>query len=193
MNYLIIISGPGGSGKDTIIYHLVKDSDLQLKKLVSHTSRTPRHGEQHGREYFFLSPAEYEHEIGQQSFLEYEIMEANRHYYGTYKKHLLEDLTKSHVICNKMPAGALRLKQFFGEQAITIFVDADNSELERRLAENNRKTEHTQIKQRLHQAEKERSLKDHFDLIITNHDGELTETIHKIQQFIRQWIVNHRT
>lgn len=186
MNHIVIISGPGGSGKDTIIAELLKDSSLHFKKLVNHTSRHPRAGEQNGVDYFFLTRDQYEHEIEHGKMLEYEVMESNNHYYGTHKEQLLLDLEASNVICKKMPAGSLKLKKYFGDRAITIFIDADDAELEHRLLEDNRASEHTLISRRIKQAHHEREMKSQFDFAITNHDGSLKLVVNEITSFVKK-------
>ncbi len=185
MHRLIIISGPGGSGKDTVIEHLLKDRDLSMKKLVNYTSRHPRAGEVNGKDYHFLTREEFEREIKHGQMLEHEIMASNNHYYGTHKKTLMRELDKATIICKKMPAGSLELKKHFKHQAITIFIDADNSELEQRLLESNRSLEHATLKHRLEQAEAERKYKKQFDYNFTNHDGELDKTVQTIKSILQ--------
>ncbi len=191
MHYLFIVSGPGGVGKDTIINRLIKDHNLKLQKIISHTSRAPRQNDVDGRDYYFLTKPQFEHEIEHDQMLEYEVMEANNHYYGTQKQSTYDALKGNNIICNKMPAGALALKKHFGSQAVTIFLDADNQELEHRLLENNRSMEHTLMHRRLKQAEHERELKDRFDYCVINHDGQLDQAVSEIKQIIVNTVATH--
>ncbi len=181
---LIIISGPGGSGKDTLIAELLKNPDLHLQKLVNHTSRPKRIGEEEGRDYHFVTTAEFENRIARGQMLEYEVMAANGHYYGTDKTGVEKALEISNVICKKMPHGSLLLKQHFLNRAVTIFLDASNEELEHRLLDVSRTGEHELIAKRLQQADNERSLKSQFDHIITNHDGDLAHVIDEATKII---------
>ncbi len=189
MHKLVIISGPGGSGKDTIIRELIKDPNLNLKRLVNHTSRPPRVGEIDGVNRHFLSKEQFEQEIQKGEMLEYEVMQANSQYYGTHKSTLMRDLETTNVICDKMPVGALELKQHFGDRAITIFVDVDDTELKSRLQEGSRIVEQSQIAARLDQATKERTYKDQYDFVITNQTGHLQEVVAQVASFIRPRIV----
>lgn len=189
MHHLVIISGPGASGKDAVITELLKHPELNLKKLVNHTSRHPRHGEKDGKDYFFVTRDHFEHEVEHGKVLEYEIMESNNHYYGTHKEQLLQDLATSNVISKKMPAGALALKRYFGTSATTIFIDADDDELEHRLLEDNRASEHDLISRRIKQAHHERELRSQFDYCIINHDGHLHDVVAQITAIVHKILV----
>ena len=81
---LIIVSAPSGTGKSTIINRLMKHEELNLAFSISCTSRAPRGTEQHGVEYFFLSPEEFKERIANGDFLEYEEVYTDR-FYGTLK------------------------------------------------------------------------------------------------------------
>jgi len=87
---LIIFSAPSGSGKSTMINYLLKQ-DLQLAFSISATSRPPRGSEQHGVEYFFLSPEEFRQRIDNDEFLEYEEVYKDR-FYGTLKAQVKNSL-----------------------------------------------------------------------------------------------------
>jgi|SRR3989344_3560210 len=184
MNKLIIISGPGGSGKDAVIDALVRDHALNLTKLVNYTSRQPRVGERDKVDYHFVSKADFTNEINNGNMLEYEVMTTNGAYYGTHKPTLDKMLELSNVICKKMPIGALNLKKHFGGQAITIFIDAGNEELRKRLGESARISEIDCIDQRIAQAHTERKLKTKFDYTFWNHNGELDQTVAIIRKII---------
>lgn len=190
MNYLFIISGPGGSGKDAVIDKIIKDPQLNLIKMVNHTSRLPRVGETDGVDYHFVTKDQFEKEISRNQMLEYEVMESNHHYYGTHQKEVAADLKKGNTICAKMPIGALKLKEFFGDQAVTIFIDANDAELERRLLHNDRSHEHENTKRRLDQAKTERTYKSQYDYSLMNHDGQIDETVEKVKKIVLQTIAN---
>lgn len=186
MNKIIIISGSGGSGKDAVIDALVKDPALKLTKLVNFTSRQPRVGERDGVDYHFVSKANFEKEIALGNMLEYEVMATNGAYYGTHKPSLDKMLANGNVICKKMPIGALNLKKYFLDRAITVFIDANNDELRCRLKESTRINEVDSINARMAQAETERELKDQFDYSFSNHNGALYQTITNIRKIIQQ-------
>ncbi len=185
MNALIIISGPGGSGKDAVIKRLLEDDSLHLKDVASFTSRKPRIGEVNGVNLYFLTREQFEREIERGQMLEYELMETSNQYYGTHKKEMLEALSESDAICRKMPWGALELKKYFGDQALTVFIDATDQELEQRLLESHRSLEHDQVARRLKQAQHEREYKDKFDLVVQNPDDELDQTVAKVKAAIQ--------
>lgn len=185
MNHLVIISGPGGVGKDALIAKLLQNHEFHLRKLVNTTSRKPRVGEQEGIDYHFLSRAAFEHKIAQNQMLEYEVMATNGEYYGTGTRELENELMQSHVICKKMPRGALTLKTHLGTRAITIFLDASTDELKRRLQENSRIGEQNLITKRLEQAKTERALKNQFDFTIFNHDNNLARAVNEAAKIIQ--------
>ena len=93
MNKLIIFSAPSGSGKSTIINYLL-EQDLHLAFSISATSRPPRGQEQHGVEYFFLTPEEFKERIANDEFLEYEEVYQDR-FYGTLKSEVERIWAKS--------------------------------------------------------------------------------------------------
>lgn len=188
MHKLFIISGPGGVGKDAIMAELIKDNSLNISRLVNCTSRNMRAGEIDGEKYRFLTRDEFEKEINHGHMLEYEVMESNNHYYGTHKQTLLDALEKSNVISDKLVKGALELKGCLKEQAVLIFIDADDEELERRLLESNRHLEHANANRRLEQGREERLHKQEYDYNFENHDGKLSETTENIRKTIKNII-----
>ena len=193
MYHLFIISGPGGGGKDSIIDRVLLNKELNLVKLVSHTTRNKRVGEREEKDYYFLTREEFEREIAKKQMLEYEVMESNHHYYGTHKKQLLDKLNSHNVICKKMPIGALKLAEYFPAQAVTIFIDANDLELKNRLLATDRSIEHSLINRRLEQAIHERSLKNQFQYQINNHDGDLEKTVLEVDKIIRSNIFDSLT
>jgi guanylate kinase len=184
MNHIFILSGPGGCGKDSIIKALVTDTSLNLVRGVSATSRPKRVGEEEGVNRYFLTKDEFKKAIDDKNILEYEIMESNGEYYGTPKKETAELLTKHNIIFDKMAYGATVLKEHFKENATTIFIDATDAELKRRLSDSSRAGESEIIEKRLAQGQKEREYKPHFEYCLQNHDGELKKVVSQIKQII---------
>ncbi|MFA6081953.1 MAG: guanylate kinase [Patescibacteria group bacterium] len=184
MHKLIILSGPGGCGKDTIIERLLKERNLKLSKLVNATSRPKREGEIDGENYHFVSKEQFQKMIENRDLLEYEVMSATGQFYGTLKNALENQLQKSDVVCNKMPVGALELKKYFSTDCITIFIDADDIELRQRLSESIRKNSTDDIEKRIEQGQKERVYANQFDYQLFNHDGELEKVVNEIIRII---------
>ena len=133
MAKIIIFSAPSGSGKSTIINYLM-EQDLNLHFSVSATSRPPRGKEQHGVEYFFLTPEDFRKHITQGDFLEYEEVYKDR-YYGTLKSQVDAQLEKGdNVVCDVDVLGGLNIKKHYGERALSVFIQPPSiDELRKRL------------------------------------------------------------
>jgi guanylate kinase len=184
MNHVYILSGPGGCGKDSIIKALVADQSLNLVRGVSATSRPKRIGEIEGVNRYFYSKDKFKKAISDGNILEYEIMDSNGEFYGTPKQETNDLLDNHNIIFDKMAFGAMVLKDYFKENATTIFIDATDAELKRRLSEASRVGESDNVQRRLEQGEKEREYKPRFDHRLENHDGELNSVVDQIKQII---------
>jgi guanylate kinase len=184
----LIFSAPSGSGKSTIVQWLTKEHpELNLAFSISATSRPPRGTEQHGIEYFFLTPEEFKQKINDNEFLEYEEVYTNR-YYGTLKGQIEELLRNGkNVIFDIDIKGGLNIKKYFGERALAIFIQPPGvDELRKRLV--GRATDsQEQIEERLGKAEYEMSFASQFDTIIINDDLDIakSETLTTIQKFLK--------
>ena len=130
---LIIFSAPSGSGKSTIINYLLKQN-LNLAFSISATSRPPRGEEKHGVEYFFLSPDEFRQRISNNEFLEYEEVYKDR-YYGTLKAQVEKQLEAGqNVVFDVDVVGGCNIKKFYGDRALSLFIQPPCvEELRRRL------------------------------------------------------------
>lgn len=186
MNKLIIFSAPSGSGKTTIVRHLLSLEKLNLAFSISATSRAPRGEEQHGKEYYFLTADDFKTKIEQQAFMEWEEVYAGC-YYGTLKAEVerLWAMGK-HVVFDIDVAGGLRLKQQYPEQTLAIFVQPPSLEaLEERLR--NRQTESEEkIQMRLAKAEQEMATAKQFDVIIKNDD--LQQALQEAERVVTEFI-----
>ena len=170
---LIIISAPSGTGKSTIIGWLMKEHpELNLAFSISCTSRPPRGTEQNGVEYFFLSPEEFRQRIQNNEFLEYEEVYPNR-FYGTLKEQVEKQLEAGqNVVFDVDVKGGCNIKKFYGDRALSLFIQPPSiEELRRRLEGRNTDTP-DQIKIRLEKAEYEMSFAPQFDRILVNDDLE---------------------
>ncbi len=183
---LIIFSAPSGTGKSTIINWLMQHEELHMAFSISCTSRQPRGTEQHGVEYFFLTPEEFRERIARDEFLEYEEVYADR-FYGTLKSQV-ETQTEAgqNVVFDVDVKGGCRIKEYYGERALSLFIQPPSiAELRRRLEA--RATDAPEvIEQRLERAEFELSFAPKFDRIIVNDDLETAkqEALAAIKEFL---------
>ena len=173
MGNLIIFAAPSGSGKSTIINWLMQEHhELNMHFSISCTSRAPRGTEQHGVEYFFLTPEEFRAKIANDEFVEYEEVYANR-YYGTLKSQVDKQLEQGeNVVFDVDVHGAMNIKKAYGNRALSIFIQPPSiEELRRRL--NGRGTDAPEvIEQRIERAEYELSFAPKFDRVIVNDNLE---------------------
>ena len=182
---LIIFSAPSGSGKSTIINYLMTQG-LNMHFSISATSRAPRGTEQNGVEYFFLTPEEFRTKIDNDEFLEYEEVYANR-FYGTLKAQVEKQLEEGqNVVFDVDVKGGVNIKKFYGERALSVFIQPPSvDELRRRLE--GRATDAPEvINDRIARAEYELSFAPQFDNIVVNDDLETAkaEALQKIKDFL---------
>ena len=184
---LIIFAAPSGSGKSTIINWLMQEHpELNMHFSISCTSRAPRGTEQHGVEYFFLTPEEFRAKIANDEFVEYEEVYADR-YYGTLKSQVEKQLEQGeNVVFDVDVHGAMNIKKAYGNQAISVFIQPPSiEELRRRL--NGRATDAPEvIEQRIERAEYELSFAPKFDTVVVNDNLQEAKenALQKISQFL---------
>lgn len=182
---LIIFSAPSGSGKSTIISYLMKQG-LNLAFSISATSRPPRGNEQHGVEYYFLTPEEFRQRIADGEFLEYEEVYQDR-FYGTLKAPIEEKLAQGiNVVLDVDVVGGCNIKKVYGERALSIFIQPPSvEELRRRLQ--GRGTDAPEvIESRVAKAEFELDFAPKFDRVVVNDDLETAkaETLKLLRDFL---------
>jgi guanylate kinase len=164
---LIIFSAPSGSGKSTMINYLLKQG-LHLAFSISATSRPPRGTEQHGVEYFFLSPEEFRRRIENDEFLEYEEVYRDR-FYGTLKAQVEKQLAAGeNVIFDVDVVGGCNIKKFYGDRALSVFIQPPSMEELRKRLEGRGTDEPAVIESRLAKAEFELGFANKFDVVIIN-------------------------
>lgn len=186
MKKLIIFSAPSGSGKTTIVKHLLSIEKFNLAFSISATSRQPRGEEQNGKEYYFLSVEEFKKRIEQNDFLEWEEVYTSN-FYGTLKSEVerLWALGKT-IVFDIDVMGGLRLKEQFPTQSLAIFVKPPSvEELENRLRQRQTESE-DKIKMRIDKALQELSVAHRFDIIIENNilEKALQEAENAVEQFL---------
>ena len=185
----IIFSAPSGSGKSTIVQWLMAEHpELRLAFSISATSRPPRGTEQHGVEYFFLSPEEFRSRIAAGEFLEYEEVYQDR-FYGTLKEQVDNQLKAGqNVVFDVDVKGGCNIKEHYGSKALSVFIQPPSvEELRRRLI--GRATDSMeQIEQRVAKAEYEMSFAPLFDRIVINDnlDEAKQQTLDTLRKFLSE-------
>lgn len=182
---IIILSAPSGTGKSTIIAELMKDPSLRLEFSISATSRQPRGAEQNGREYYFLTPEEFDRKIEAGEFVEWEEVYHGTKY-GTLRSEVERVVQNGHnLIMDIDVKGALNVKKQFGEEALAIFIMPPSvEELEKRLRSRNTDTEES-IQKRLQKAEYELSFAPEFDTAVVN--DNLHEAVELVEKKIKDF------
>lgn len=170
---LFVFSAPSGSGKTTIVRHLLKQKRFGLEFSISATSRDPRSNEVDGEDYYFISAKDFKQKIKSEEFLEWEEVYMNN-FYGTLKTEVerIWALGK-HVIFDIDVRGGLRIKEKFPEETLAVFVKPpDINELLRRLKNRGEESEE-KIASRIAKAPIELATAPMFDKIIKNYDLEV--------------------
>ena len=164
----MVVSGPSGVGKGTIVKSLVKRRS-DVVESVSCTTRAPRAGEVHGREYFFLDKQDFLNRVQQGDFLEYDEHFGN--YYGTPKSFVKQMLEEKSVILEIDVVGGLNAKKAFPDCVLVMITPPSQEELKRRLiSRGSEKTE--EIENRLSRLDYELSMASSYDYTIVNDDLE---------------------
>ncbi len=167
---LFVFSAPSGSGKTTIVRHLLKQEKFNLEFSISATSREPRGFEKDGEDYYFISLREFKDKIKGDDFLEWEEVYRDN-FYGTLKTEVERIWAlKKHVIFDIDVVGGLRIKHKFPDETLAVFVKPPSvDELKIRLKK--RKTESEEkINMRIAKASVELATAPQFDKIIKNYD-----------------------
>ncbi len=170
---LFVFSAPSGSGKTTIVRHLLKQDRFNLAFSISATSRAPRGEEVNGEDYYFISAQEFINKIKNDEFLEWEEVYRDN-FYGTLKTEVERLWAQGkHVIFDIDVAGGLRIKKKFPNETLAVFVKPPSvDELKIRLKK--RKTEsEDKINMRIAKASVELATAPQFDKIIKNYDLEV--------------------
>ncbi|MFS4466437.1 guanylate kinase [Maribacter sp. 2210JD10-5] len=170
---LIIFSAPSGSGKTTIVRHLLKQPDLNLAFSVSATSRPRRGKEKNGEHYYFMSVSQFKKHIKNDDFLEWEEVYRDN-FYGTLKSEVERLWTEGkNVIFDIDVVGGLRIKKKFPELTLAVFVKPPSvDELKIRLKKRSTESD-DKINMRVAKASVELATAPQFDKIIKNYDLEV--------------------
>lgn len=183
----VIFSAPSGAGKTTIVHRLLDQIDT-LSFSVSACSRQARVNEKDGVDYYFLTLEDFKKKIDESEFVEWEEVYPEN-FYGTLKSEIKRIWLQDKVVIFDVDVvGGLNLKRFFGQNALSVFVQPPSMEiLEERLR--SRKTESEEkIKMRINKASVELKRANEFDYILINNDLEeaVSEIKSEILKFIAQ-------
>lgn len=177
-NALIVISGPSGVGKGTIVKELLKRDNFALS--VSCTTRAPREGEEDGKSYFFITKEQFEKMIEEGGFLEYSNHFEN--FYGTPKAFVEEKLKMQDVLLEIEPDGALQVKKAYPDVLLIMIAPPSEKELLKRLKKRGSESR-KKIKERIARCRYELSKKDEYDVAVINDD--LQTAVDEIDALIR--------
>lgn len=176
---LIVVSGFAGCGKGTLMKRLIEEYE-EYALSVSMTTRLPRPGEVHGREYFFVSREEFEQEIETNGLIEYATYVEN--YYGTPKAYVEEQRSAGkNVVLEIEVQGALKVKERFPDAVLVFVLPPNAEELYKRLKNRGTETEDV-IRKRMRRATEEVDVIKKYDYILIN--DEVEEGVRKLHSLI---------
>lgn len=184
----IIFCAPSGSGKTTLVRHLLSITD-HLGFSISACTRDKRgRNEVHGKDYYFLSIEEFREKIRENAFVEWEEVYPGG-YYGTLKSEVERLWAEGkNVIFDVDVQGGLKLKEYFGDKSLAIFVKVPSlEELENRLRSRGTETEES-LSKRLYKVKFEMSFQDQFDVVLLN--DNLTESLAKAEFLYSAFVEN---
>ena len=185
---LLIFSAPSGSGKTTLVNHLMSEIP-NLAFSVSATTRPPRGQEQNGVEYYFMSLEEFKQRVENNEFLEWEEVYPGR-CYGTLKA-VVEKMQEKgmHVAFDVDVVGGTNIKKFYGDEALSVFIQAPSIEVLRDRLVNRQTDSMEEIEKRVAKANWEMNFaKGKFDITIVNDDLETAKRniLEAVKKFIEQ-------
>ena len=163
--FLLVLSGPSGSGKGTVSEALMKNNDDMIFS-TSVTTRTPRPGEVNGENYFFATREEFEEMVEKGELLEYAFVHTN--YYGTPKKFVFDEIEKGEIVLLEIDVqGALQIKEKYKEAVFIFLIPPTMDELKSRLVKRDTETE-DEIETRYRNAFKELDFVGEYDYFVIN-------------------------
>ena len=187
---LIVFSAPSGSGKTTIVRHLLGKEDLNLEFSISAATREARGEEVNGKDYYFMSLKDFKTHIKNEDFVEWEEVYRDN-FYGTLKSEVERIWAKGkNVIFDIDVAGGLRIKHKFPEETLAVFVKPPSvDELKRRLKERSTESD-DKINMRIAKASVELATAPQFDVVIKNYDLNiaLEEAYQLVKNFVNEKI-----
>ncbi len=178
---LIVISGPSGSGKDTVVQRM-QEQGLQFHFVVTATTRPRRPAEVHGRDYWFVSHEEFARMIEQNELIEYAVVYGD--YKGVPRAQVHEALVSGRDVVMRLDVQGAETVRKLVPEALLIFITADSEEdLVRRLHQRQTETP-DELAIRIATARKELRRVEAFDYVIGNHDDLLDHTVEVVRAII---------
>lgn len=187
---LLVVSGFSGAGKGTVMKELLSKYDSYALS-ISMTTRTPRVGEENGREYFFVDTAIFEEKIKENKVIEYAKYCDN--YYGTPREYVEDQLAKGKdVILEIEIQGALKVKEMFPDTILVFIMPPNAAELKRRLVSRGTETPEV-IEQRMNRAVEEARHMEKYDYLVINDDLDTcVEELHGIVNVVHKEAIRNK-
>lgn len=180
---VLIVSAPSGGGKSTIVGHLLKTFNI-FDFSVSATTRATRGAEVNGKEYFFLSEAEFKSRVEAGEFIEHEEVYPGL-FYGTFKSEVERVWGNGKIVLFDIDVmGGINLKKLYGEKALSIFIAPPSLEILRERLVKRGTDSPEAIEKRVAKAQKEMQFAGNFDKILVNDD--LQTALNEVDQIIRE-------
>lgn len=182
---LLVLSGPSGAGKDTVMLELLERYS-NMKKLVTTNSRPPRDEEKEGFDYYFVSRDQFEKLIAEEAFFEW--VEYRGHYRGGQKKHVQEALDSGHDVVWRIDVRGVKnirekVKLMFPHSAFVLLAVKDLDTLKQRMVKRASET-NEDLEWSVDMAVWEQRQWRDFDYVVDNEDGDLRETVEKVKDIV---------
>lgn len=183
---VIIISAPSGCGKSTIINAILAKGEIDMEFSISATNRSPREGEAHGVNYYFLTTEDFRRRIADGEFVEYEEVYPGR-YYGTLRSEVDRILDGGHnCILDIDVKGALNVKRIYGDRALSIFIMPPSVETLRQRLMSRATDSIEEIERRVAKADEEISYAPLFDVRVVN--DNLSTAVTEVETAIKNFL-----
>lgn len=178
---LIVISGPSGVGKDTVIQRM-KERNLPFHFVVTATTRPPRTNEVHGRDYFFVTHEEFARMMDDDELLEFAYVYND--YKGIPKSQVRQALHNNHIVIMRLDVqGAATIRKLCPDALLIFLTTHDEEELVNRLKKRDTDT-HEEISMRIAMARREFNRLEEFDYVLVNREHRLDDTVDNILSII---------
>ncbi len=182
--YLVVISAPSGGGKTSVIRRLLENQEADFVYSISATTRAPRAGEQHGRDYYFLAPETFAAQVNDNGFIEW--AEVHGNLYGTPRAAVENWMAAGKLVFMDIDVqGGINVKKQYGERAILIFIKPPSMESLRDRLRGRNSDSPEAIQTRLRNATEELQKAQFYDHVVVNH--KLDDTVAEVRAIIEQY------